>query len=260
MTPGEFTLTVSKTSADQAFDYKLDAATGFLPGSLSSIDYGSSNFDGASNTTRGGYSQTLQFSADKNIRSFLAYDLGFSYVSMGEWEWYFVHLDGGTAGGFGEFYFVNGDRTPASGIPASGTATYDAHTLALLSSNLTAGIPFTLTADFGQRTISSLIDQDYRYNPNGDSMDDPAPGIHVSGSAPFSNGGTFDIPLTGLVNYNGGYAVNTPQPPPSQAVTGEMNGAFFGPHAEQVGGTFAVGPPGGGVLLQDAFVGQQKPH
>jgi hypothetical protein len=36
-----------------------------------------------------------------------------------------------------------------------------------------------------------------------------------------------------------------------------MNGAFFGPHAEQVGGTFAVQRAGGTLLMQDAFVGQQ---
>jgi hypothetical protein len=36
-----------------------------------------------------------------------------------------------------------------------------------------------------------------------------------------------------------------------------MNGAFFGPHAEQVGGVFALGRPDGTLLLQDAFVGQQ---
>jgi hypothetical protein len=36
-----------------------------------------------------------------------------------------------------------------------------------------------------------------------------------------------------------------------------MNGAFFGPHAEQVGGTFSLQNPGGATLMQDAFVGQQ---
>jgi hypothetical protein len=39
-----------------------------------------------------------------------------------------------------------------------------------------------------------------------------------------------------------------------------MDGAFFGPHAEQVGGTFIVGPATGGITVQDAFVGQQQPH
>ena len=178
---------------------------------------------------------------------------------MGEWNWDFVHLDGGSAGGFGSLLFVAGDRTPSSGIPASGKATYDAHTHTLLSTNLTSGIPFTLTADFGQRTISTEIDQNYRYNAAGDIMDYPAPGIHVSGSAPFSNSGTFDIPLTGTANYSATYAINTPDPPRSQAVKGDMNGAFFGPNAEQVGGTFSLQNSAGVPLLQDAFVGQ-RPH
>jgi len=245
--PGQFSMTVSKPSGGQAYAYKFDAPAGFLPGSLTSIDYGTSVY------------KTLPFSADQNIATWIALDAGYSYVSMGEWGWDFVHLDGGTAGGFGMLLFVAGDRTPGSGIPVSGKATYDAHTLALLSTDLTAGIPFKLTADFGQRTISTAIDQNYRYNPQGDIMDYPAPGIHVSGSAAFTNSGTFDIPLSGTANYASSYAINTPQPPPSQAVAGNMNGAFFGPHAEQVGGTFNLQNSGGVALLQDAFVGQ-RPH
>lgn len=244
--PGQFSLTVSQSSAGKAA-YKFDAPAGFLPGSLKSIDYGTSS------------EKVLSFSADQNIATRFAIDAGYSYVSMGEWEWYFVHLDGGTVGGFSDLLFVTGDRTPASGIPVSGKATYDAHTLSLLSTDLKAGIPFTLTADFGQRTISTEIEQNYRYNPQGDIMDNPAPGIHVGGSAPFSNSGTFDIPLTGTANYASSYAINTPEPPPSQAVTGDMNGAFFGPNAEQVGGTFSLQNSGGAPLLWDAFVGQ-RPH
>ena len=34
-----------------------------------------------------------------------------------------------------------------------------------------------------------------------------------------------------------------------------MDGAFFGPNAEQVGGTFALNRSGGTLLVQDAFVG-----
>jgi C-lobe and N-lobe beta barrels of Tf-binding protein B len=256
--PGAFSMTVSKPAGQQGFSYKLDAPSGFLPGDLKSIDYGPSSSTGVNLVTgRGGYSRVQPFNADKNLASFLSYDAGFSYVSMGEWEWYFVHLDGGTAGGFGQLFFVNGDRTAGADIPASGTATYNAHTLASLSTNLTAGIPFILTADFGQRTILTKIDQDYRYNPNGDLLDYPAPGIHVGGIAPFSNSGTFEILLTGTVNYTGGYPLNTPETPPTQQVTGDMNGAFFGPHAEQVGGVFSLQNSAGVQLLQDAFVGQQ---
>jgi hypothetical protein len=36
-----------------------------------------------------------------------------------------------------------------------------------------------------------------------------------------------------------------------------MNGAFFGPHAEQVGGTFSLRDLNSVQVLQDAFIGQQ---
>lgn len=187
----------------------------------------------------------------------LYYDIGFSYVAMGEWAWS-VLPDGNPANAtrFGRLLFVNGDRTPASGIPASGTATYDARSLELRSSSGTVGIPFTLTADFGLRTIATRIDQDFT---NFGSTDDPDPiqGIHVGGSTAFSNDGSFDIPLSGTVNYS---YMNGP-PPPAEAATGTMNGAFFGPQAEQVGGTFFLQRTGDQApLYQDAFVGQQRPH
>ena len=163
--------------------------------------------------------QTL---GDNQLKTTLDYDIGYSYVAMGEWSWQVLDLNGNPAGDSGSLLFVNGDRTPASGIPASGKATYDARSL----SNLL----FTLTADFSQRSISTEISQ--------------ASVFDVSGSAPFSSAGAFDIPLSGTVG--------------AAAATGTVDGAFFGPHAEQVGGTFAVGPTGGGVTVQDAFVGRQQ--
>jgi hypothetical protein len=279
-----------------ALNYTLNSNAGILPGGLTKVTVGSpeiswdinpmvayrytdpygdtpqylgqrlagvSNSSGAQlfsyDFTRGatGFSQTL--SADTNLRTTLDYDIGYSYVAMGEWSWRVVDLNGKPAGDFGDLLFVNGDRTAPSDIPTSGTATYDARSLALKSSSTALGIPFTLTADFGQRTIATRIDQDYQYDtvagatdPTG--TDFPIFGIHIAGSAPFSNSGSFDIPLSGTVNYS---AVNSQVTPPAEAATGAMNGAFFGPHAEQVGGTFAVGRSDGTLLMQDAFVGQQ---
>jgi hypothetical protein len=252
--PGEFNLTVSKPAANQGFDYRFDTSTGFLPGGIQPIAYGPSNFAGMSTATRGSYSNVLPYSADTNLASNFSFDAGHSYVSMGEWDWWLVHLDGGTAGGFGELLFVFGDRTPQTGIPASGTATYDSHTMLGWISGT-----FVLTADFGQRLISTQVDQDYRYNPAGDIMDYPlAIGLHVAGSAPFSNSGDFDIPLAGTANIGSGYPINTPATPPSQPVTGSLDGAFFGPHAEQIGGVLSLDNSGGVQLIQDAFVGQQR--
>jgi hypothetical protein len=293
--PGEFTVTVARPS--DAFRYTLNAPAAIMPGGVMSISASSPSIswdfnlppaqsylydnpygdyccqllgqrltaslkDASGNTaqpflsydfTRGSVSSSQPLGSGTQLSSTLDYDIGFSYVAMGEWSWRVVDLNGTAAGDFGSLLFVNGDRTPAAGIPLSGTATYNAHSLLLQSSYTTRGVPFTLTANFGQRTISTQIDQDYRYNaayPTGD----PILGIHVNGSAPFSNDGSFGIPLSGTVNYA---STNLPPTPPSEPVTGSMDGAFFGPNAEQVGGVFALNRSGGVLLVQDAFVGQR---
>jgi len=291
--PGDLTFNVSGSGG--AFGYALKGLGGILPNGLSSLGpagivgswdinpnvaYFYSNpyedyqqalgqrltaFDKADNGTetklfsydftRGSTTSTTSLGSGTNLRTTFNYDIGYSYVAMGEWSWRVVDLDGAAAGDFGDLLFVDGDRTPASGIPASGKATYDAHTLALLSGSGTPGIPFTLTADFGLRTISTLISQDYRYNSAGGSAGEPILGIHVNGTAPFSNDGLFDIALSGTVNYS---QSNSPTTPTAESVAGDMNGAFFGPHAEQVGGVFDLGRSDGTVLVQDAFVGRQK--
>lgn len=202
-----------------------------------------------SNDLTRGFTNQQPIGTNNNVTVSLDYDIGYSYVAMGEWSWHGVDLSGAATSG--DLLFVDGERTPAAGIPASGTATYDAHTFALLSSSGKPGVPFTLTADFGQRSISTHIDQDYLATSG---LNAPTEGIHVGGSAPFSNDGLFDIPLAGTANYS---ATNALTPPPSQPVTGDMNGAFFGPNAEQVGGTFSLQNSGGATLMQDAFVGQQ---
>ena len=254
--PGEFSMTVSQ-STGSLFSYTLNASAGIFPGDTDLLNAAPAYWAIDPNGfLRSGSYQIQPFSADTNLRIGTFLDVGYSYVSMGDWQWSLVDLQGNPGGRqSGDLLFVSGDRTPASAIPISGTATYDAHTLLMRSSSGSPGIPFTLTADFGQRTISTRIDQDFNNWDDGDPMNsDPIQGIHVDGSAPFSNDGSFDIPLTGTVNYS---YQNLPAPPASQAATGDMNGAFFGPNAEQVGGTFSLHRSGETVLYQDAFVGQQ---
>jgi hypothetical protein len=269
--PGEFTMGVSRHSDDEPMSYDLHAKAGVLPSGLTSVGvtaYGDSwtinlnppswtrddypfggdwtqylgqRFtafskpdDGGAETKLFSYdltrdtSVTYQTIGDKQLKTTLDYDIGYSYVAMGEWAWQVLDLNGNPSGESGSLLFVNGDRTPGSGIPSSGKATYDARTLGATASS---SLPFSLTADFGQRSISTEISQ--------------ASVFDVSGSAPFSNDGTFDIPLSGSAG--------------SQSATGSMDGAFFGPHAEQVGGVFSVESQGS-TLMQDAFVGQQQPH
>ena len=262
---------VSRHSDDEPMSYDLHAKAGVLPSGLTSVGvtaYGyswtnnlkppswtrddypiggdltqylvqrftafSKPDDGGAETKLFSYdltrdtSVTYQTIGDKQLKTTLDYDIGYSYVAMGEWAWQVLDLNGNPSGESGSLLFVNGDRTPGSGIPSSGKATYDARTLGATASS---SLPFSLTADFGQRSISTEISQ--------------ASVFDVSGSAPFSNDGTFDIPLSGSAG--------------SQSATGSMDGAFFGPHAEQVGGVFSVESQGS-TLMQDAFVGQQQPH
>ena len=292
LAPGEFTLAVAGPTAGE-FTYLLNTPAGMLPqgltsagpvGAVSSWDINQNvayRYDNPYEDSQQAFGQRLTayskaangsetqlFSYDfskasmgtstslgsgNSLHTTLNYDAGLSYVAMGEWSWGMVDLNGAPVPGSdsGDLLFVHGDRTPASGIPVSGIATYDARGLSALAS-----AAVTLTADFGQRTMSTRIDQDYRYNPSGDIMDYPlAAGIHVGGTSSFSNDGSFAVPLIGTANYGTGYAINTPETPPSQPVTGDLNGAFFGPHAEQVGGVVSIDRQGG-TVLQDAFVGQ----
>jgi len=259
--PGEFNMTVG-SSPNTGWTYTLNGPPGIFPGGLSSISSSAtaSWLINPNGYTRGTFSDGPPFAAGTTNGVGLYLDPGYSYVSMGYWAWPVILTDNPThATNFGQLLFVNGDRTPASGIPASGTATYDAHTLIMTSSSGSSGIPFTLTADFSQRTIATQISQDFRNNggPGPDPMDfSPIQGIHVAGSAPFSSNGLFEIPLSGTVNFAYEYVSAIP---PSQAAFGSLNGAFFGPHAEQVGGTFSIQRTTDQLpLYQDAFVGQQR--
>lgn len=287
---GEFTMTVGPPT-DSGLVYTLNPPTGVLPGDLpsalarssliswdinSTVAYRYTNIYGDTpqyfgqrltgqtptgtqlfsyDFTRGISGSAQAFGPGTNFTTYLDYDIGYSYVAMGEWSWGIFDLKGNLTGGSGSLLFVNGDRTPQSAIPASGTATYDARTLKLFSASGSRGILFSLTADFGQRLISAQIDQPYSFNTQQPAAIYFAPGIHVGGSAPFTNSGTFDIPLTGTATWD--TEDNLVPNLPSQPVAGTMNGAFFGPHAEQVGGTFSLNRANGSQLMQDAFVGQQ---
>ena len=298
LTPaGEFTMTIA-TSASGGFSYALNAPAGLLPANLSTLEvpsptiswdfnlppsssYRYTNPYGAqeqlfgerltafAKLPDGTETQFLEYDFTRatagskplvgdnyQLQASLDYDTGYSYVAMGEWSWpVLVNGNPTNATNFGQLLFVNGDRTPAAGIPVSGTATYDARSLELRSSSGALGIPFSLTADFGQQTIATRIDQDFQ-NFGSDSDPEPIQGIHVGGTAPFSSDGSFDIPLTGTVNYS---YQNGPLPPPPQPASGDMNGAFFGPNAEQVGGTFSLQRSGDQLpLYQDAFIGRQQ--
>jgi hypothetical protein len=111
-----------------------------------------------------------------------------------------------------------------------------------------------LTADFAQRTISTQISQDFHSEQLGDSVGGFAvyttPGLDLHGTGVIASSGSLNIPLTGtmtVVPQNGAFSV-----------TGALDGAFFGPNAEQIGGVYSVsGAPGTGAY-SDAFIGTKN--
>lgn len=197
----------------------------------------------------------------------LKYDIGLSFVSLGAWNWesFEPRERGGNLIEGGIVRFVHGDRTPAAAIPTSGTASYTATTLASSDGDYVTGfgyfvdhpaLRFALTADFGQSSISTRINQAFNNASCGDCFTEVTPGLDLSGTGSMARSGNFNIPLTGtMTSYVQG---DLSAPVATFAVSGALDGAFFGPHAEQIGGVFAVGQAPGAALFGDAFVGTRN--
>ncbi|WP_176594121.1 transferrin-binding protein-like solute binding protein [Sphingobium sp. EM0848] len=180
----------------------------------------------------------------------LFYNIGLSHVSLGEWMWRTIRPDGVVTDA-GQAFFVHGDRTPVAEIPLSGTATYSAASLGFSTDEANWNFPgqgapvaIGLTADFGQRSIAAQLDRE------GSLIGDTVGGfvaiqsIHAQGTGQIASAGDFSIPLTGTVG--------------DVAATGAMDGAFFGPNAEQVGGVFTLQRDSGPTRVSDAFVGTRN--
>ncbi len=186
---------------------------------------------------------TVSISSGREIRHLLYYDVGLSYVSLGLWQWAGLLPDGN---GFdeGAFLFVHGERTLATDIPTSGTASYSAATLNSI-------FDITLSANFGQRTLSAQLARAAQLFYDGDRGYTTILGVDVHGTGAITASGSFSIPLSGtLINPE-----LAPREPTLRPATGLFEGAFFGPNAAQVGGFFAIGLAPGGAEVLDAFVG-----
>jgi hypothetical protein len=212
-------------------------------------------FTYTSGTVTGGGSRLLDYSpvasrdigGGRTFNSQLDYSTGLSYVSLGQWNWWISDNATGNTEEYNSLYFVHGDRTPAGDIPASGTATYSGQSLGFStdavdrSNAYGAPIDVSLAADFGQRAIAAQLNRDAQ--TSGDSIGGytTVASVELHGTGGITTSGSFAVPLAGTVN-------TTP-------VAGALDGAFFGPNAEQVGGVFSVGNTAGQALVRDAFVG-----
>lgn len=199
--------------------------------------------------------------------------VGQSYVSLGQWSWPHTVTDangvlwtGDWVGG--SLLYVYGDRTAPGDIPTLGTATYRVASatdiLATVPINTAGGIkdfgnpgPFNLdiamTADFGAQSIAAAVEYDI--------LSDDVEAYHydLSGHAPISELGDFDIALSGsrLAGsfsegmFASGSELATASP------DGQLVGAFFGPNADQIGGTMAIPGSRDYNMIGVAFVATQ---
>ena len=163
---------------------------------------------------------------------------GLSHVSLGAWSGFTISTrSDGTFFSKDDptfIYFVFGDRTPSADIPVSGTATYTSHIGFSDLNGGNFGIPaeFSLSADFGSRSISALFDVLPALEV-GDYEEYYTTGFHATGAAPFTTAGAFEIPLAGALTYK---SLDSTIADNVRPMTGAVNGAFFGPQASQVGG------------------------
>lgn len=272
--PGEIRITTYQpTSTANELSYTLEFATAQLPGGQSTLTalfparvvdtpIGSvterfgDQFTLTVGTVTSGGSRLQDYSpvastdlgGGRTFDSQFNYSTGLSYVSLGQWNWWITDKATGNAEEYNSVYFVNGDRTPAAALPTSGTATYTASSLGFSTDVDNRGygdggpVAISLTADFGQRSMFAQLNRDA--SSNGDAIGGfiTVLALDVHGTGPINSSAGFDIPLAGFVG------ANTP-------VTGMLNGAFFGPNAEQVGGVFSIEQTPGVPVVRDAFVG-----
>ena len=266
--------TYQPTGTAGELSYTLEFATAALPGGGSALTavfpstvmdtpvgqialkFGDAfGFTGPDVSGGGGYLQgssqlaSTSLSGGKTLNSQLGYSTGLDYVSLGQWNWWITDNATGNREEYNSVYFVHGDRTLSSDIPVFGTATYIGQSLGLSTDAVDRGsaygapIDVSLTADFGQRSIAAQLSRAYWSGGDAIGGYTSVAAVDVHGAGTIAAPGTFGIPLTGTVD-------TTP-------VTGSLDGAFFGPGAQEVGGVFAVGTNTGQSMVRDAFVAAQ---
>ncbi len=150
-----------------------------------------------------------------------AIDLGWDYQTFGLW---FTETSSGTASSGRAGSISVGSRTDGNAVPTTGTASFTGLVSGIYID--ATGAPFvvdgftTLNADFVGRSLvfttsDSYVDDGVNYTPNNN--------LNLSGTLTYSAGSN---------NFSG--AVN------GTGLTGSANGYFYGPTAEEAGGTFSL--------------------
>lgn len=228
--------------------------------------------DGAGDATFGQYHSQTNLAGKKALDSFLTVSsTPGRHVSLGYWSLSEAPLnpDGtrGVTSAWSSGQFAFGDRTAPGGIPASGTARYTVETPEDYLLNAANPIRATVfDVDFAAQSIAANISHSREFGlyPDGaiccyggeEFYPDEATRVgtitlatHASGIAPISAAGDFNIALAGTALVHTGRVDNAPVADISSPVSGAISGAFFGPQAGELGGTYIL--PG---LIPDGTV------
>lgn len=149
--------------------------------------------------------------------------LGFDYQSFGVW----VTGAGTGSGTYGAASF--GSATPASSIPTSGTATYTGVTGGRYSesdgSYYFTSSALTSNVNFAARTVSFVTSGSNQSANLTSGSFSSNPALNLNGTLTYSAGSN---QFTGVVENS------------NSSLTGNATGRFYGPTAQEIGGTFGV--------------------
>jgi hypothetical protein len=156
---------------------------------------------------------------------------GWDYQTFGVWS-----SGGGTGNGTAGVASV-GAETSGSAIPVSGTGSFTGFSggryVDSTGADFYIGSDMTATANFGTRSIAFATTNSRTSTDLSTSSSNP--NLNTSGTLTYSAGVN---QFTGALTSVGGGVSNA-------AMTGNATGKFYGPTAQEIGGTFAVS--GGGT-------------
>jgi hypothetical protein len=155
--------------------------------------------------------------------------LGFQYQSFGAWN------SKNTQFGSGISAWHGGQPTPASAVPASGSARFTGNLFGIYvspsRSDSTARANLVLDANFSSRSIGFTSSNT---TLNGSAA---APHLDLNGTLTYAVAGSG---FSGTLRNAGG------------TLSGSASGGFYGPRAEEAGGTFSL-KSGGTEMLTGAY-------
>jgi hypothetical protein len=164
-----------------------------------------------------------------------AFPLGWEYQTFGTWATG-LNTGSGTVGNFSV-----GSPTLGASVPVSGTATYSGFTGGRYVDP--AGTPFLTTSglnatvDFAARTIN--------FSTSVTELYSNASTFHSS---------DFGLDLDGVLSYSAGSnQISGSVTTDDSTMSGNVAGRFFGPSAQEMGGTFLLEQSGGGAVYTGAF-------